>query len=214
MVDYYWNSKTGRFHDKSNNVFVKRADVLKHLDIEHNKSKVRMQGLARRLVSNKLTLPEFQTLMIDELKGSHLRMALLSSGGKNGISNNGYLSTARTLKEQYRYLNGFVNAIASGEMTENGIINRAGMYANSSAIAFNNAEKVNRIENGAVYGRRVLDPQAQHCASCIKYERKEWTPVEEIVPRGTNCECHQNCKCTVFYSYNAANFSSTILRTS
>ncbi len=200
MVEYYWNPKTGRYHDRETNVFVRKAKVAAFEDRESVKAKAKIKGLAKDLVGGRITLQDFQTNMISQLKESHIRMGLLASGGKDGISNNGYLGIARTLKQQYKYLNGFAKAISNGELSEKQIIARAGMYARSFLTSYSQAELISRKENGVQYAKRLLDAQADHCDDCIRHERRDWTPIEDIVPRGTNCRCHHNCKCNVVFA--------------
>ncbi len=207
MPTFFWNRKTGRYHDTNTKRFVARSVILKHIERQNRLSKTYLENQARRLVNREISLSQFQTIMMDEIKRSHIRMALLASGGKDGISKAGYGATGQILKNQYGFLSRFVNQIERGELIEKQIIRRAGLYASSSRIAFSKAELVNRQENGVQYAKRLLDSQAMHCPSCIRYERQEWTPIDQIVPRGVNCECHQNCRCIIVMNYSRNNFS-------
>ena len=200
---YYFNSKTGRYHDKSNNTFVSRTEILRHVDRENEKSKIRMQGLARRLTARNITLPEFQTLAIEELKRSHIRMTLLGSGGKASTSKASYGATGNRLKEEYNYLNNFVSAISNGELTAERIIWRSGLYGNSSAAAFYKAEQISRFENKGnkrLVAMRSLDPNAQHCQDCISLSTYgEYLSVEQVVLPTRQCVCRSRCRCQIKY---------------
>lgn len=209
---YYWNPKTGRYHERRNNVFVKRSQILKYVDCENERTKVRMQGLARRLTSRNITLREFQALAIEELKKSHIRMTLLGSGGKASTSKAAYGATGNRLKEEYVYLTNFVSAISRGELTENRIIWRSGLYGNSAAAAFYKSEQISKIENKGnkmLLVARSLDPGAsQHCQDCPSLSTYgKYLSVEQVTLPTRNCVCRSRCRCQVKYKLVGSNGS-------
>ncbi len=183
------------------------------VEIQNKRSKTYLEKQAKRLVNREISLSQFQTIMTEELKRSHLRMGLLASGGKDGISKAGYGATGQRLKEEYSYLRNFVNAIARGELTEPRIIYRAGLYGLSSAAAFYKSEQISRIENGAVLAKRSLDPQAQHCPDCPALSTNgQWLPIEQVTPPTRNCVCRSRCRCIIQYRYpNNASLSQRLV---
>jgi hypothetical protein len=47
--------------------------------------------------------------------------------------------------------------------------------------------------------RRILDPQAQHCADCVRYKQAGIVPIGSLPMPGQRCECRARCKCSVEY---------------
>ena len=206
MPIFFWDKKTGRYRDSNTKRFVSRSVVLKMVEIQNKRSKTYLEKQAKRLVNREISLSQFQTIMTEELKRSHLRMGLLASGGKDGISKAGYGATGQRLKEEYSYLRNFVNAIARGELSEKRIIYRAGLYANSSAAAFYKSEQISRIENKGskiLLAKRSLDPGVvAHCSDCPALSTKgQWLPAEQVTVPTRNCACRSRCKCTISYRY-------------
>ena len=202
---FIWDAKSGRYRDELTKKFVSRSVVLKHVERQNGRSKNYMRQQAQKLVDRSISLGQFQATMIEELKRSHIRMALLAAGGKNGVSEREYGVTGAKLREEYKYLNNFVRAIARGELTPNRIIYRAGLYANSSSATFYESEKISRVrhkKDKILVARRSLDAQSHHCSDCPAYSTNgEWRPVEEVVLPKRNCTCHSRCRCKIEYKY-------------
>lgn len=215
MAAYIWDKKTGRYLDTSNNRFVSRNIVLKQIDRINNRSKIYMRSQAIRLVSRQISLSQFQALMIDEIKRSHLCMGLLSCGGKDNVSKANYGAIGNRLKEEYQYLTRFALAIANGELSEKQIINRASMYSNSSASAFYKSEQISKIENRMgriLLAKRDLDPGVfAHCSECPALSTNgKYLPVEQVKIPTRACSCRSRCRCRITYKYSRIkNVSST-----
>jgi hypothetical protein len=186
----YRNTETGRF--------VKYADVLAMVDQEIKRTEVRLKGHARLLASGKIDLPEFQTRMAQTLKESHLRLAAVGAGGTKRMTPTHYGKVGAGLKKQYQYLAKFGQDLVNGEVSEKRLLSRAASYAQSAKTAFFESEFTSRGKTG-FYAKRLLDPQAQHCDSCITLQRTEWTLIQLITPPGVNCKCGGRCRCRIIY---------------
>ncbi len=205
MASFFWDKKTSRYRDADSKKFVKRSVVLKKIEIQNRRSKTYLEKQAKRLVSREISLSQFQAIAIEEVKRSHIRMALLASGGKDGMSKAGYGATGNRLKEEYGFLRNFINAIALGELTEKRIIYRAGLYANSSTAAFYKSEQISRIENKGskiLLAKRSLAGGVAHCVDCPALSTNgQWLPAEQVVVPTRRCVCRSECKCTISYRY-------------
>lgn len=137
--------------------------------------------------------------MSEEMKSLHLRAGLLGSGGKNNVSSKAYGAIGNRLREEYGFLREFISEIKDGQMTSDRIVWRTGLYAKAAISTRSRAELIDRQNQGIVYAKRFLEPGANHCPSCPNYERRQWTPIEEIVPVGYLCECRRNCRCDIEY---------------
>jgi hypothetical protein len=186
----YRNTTTGRF--------VRYAEVIEVADNEVLRLEVRLMGHARLFNSGKIDIAEFQTRMALSLKESHLRMAMLGAGGKKRMDSKQYGHVGQQLRKQYEYLHQFGQTLEGGTLTEEQVLRRAKSYAKSVNIAFRKAELVARGEVG-FYAKRLLDPQAKHCAECISYQQLQWTIVASIVPPGVDCSCGGRCRCRLVF---------------
>lgn len=195
-----YDQRAGQYRNLETGRFVSRQGVLSEVGKEGDRLKFRLAGHARVLVSGKIDLREFQIRIADDLKASSIRMTGLASGGVKRIQRNQYLSIGRELQDQYRRLAKFGRDIADGKLTEKQIIQRARLYSNASTKVFFDAEKFVKSQTGFNAAKRDLDPQAQHCPSCLSYSTNgRFLPVNQVVAPGANCECRGNCRCRITY---------------
>ena len=189
----------GQFRNAQNKRFVDRATVLQVVDTEAQRTALQLQGHTRLMASGKISLSEWQERMAASVKSSHLRQALMGSGGKLQMTQQQYGFVGSRLAKEYQAIDQFAQALARGEVTEKQALARAAQYGRSTALSFHQAEKVTRIRDGFV-GKRSLDPQARHCEECPIYSTQgQFVPAAEIVPTGTNCSCSGRCRCLVVW---------------
>ncbi|MFB2768576.1 hypothetical protein ACE1AT_04690 [Pelatocladus sp. BLCC-F211] len=197
-MPYQFDPVTHRYRNTETGRFVKYADVLEAVDAEINRLEVRLKGHARLLAQNKIDIAEFQIRMAQTLKESHLRNMAIGAGGVKRLTPTHYGKIGAQLKKQYRYLNKFGQDLAEGKLTKEQTIRRAGMYAKSARTSFFEGEFTSRGKYG-FYAKRLLDPQAQHCSSCISFQRLQWTPIQNVTPPGVDCECGGRCRCRLIF---------------
>lgn len=195
---YQFDPQSHRYRDVESGRFVKYAQVLEVVTSEVNRLEVRLKGHARLLASGKIDIAEFQIRMAQSLKESHLRNAAFGAGGVQQLTPSHYGKVGAQLKKQYKYLHGFGQDLAEGKLTKEGAIKRAGSYAKSARTSFFEAEFTSRGKVG-FYAKRLLDAQARHCQSCIGYQRLTWTPIQNVIPPGVDCECGGNCRCRLVF---------------
>jgi hypothetical protein len=187
-----------RYRDTETGRFVRVAEVTKLIDLEVARTEVRMKGHARLLIQGKIDVAEFQGRMATTLKETHLRLAFIGAGGDKQMSPRHYGKVGAQLKKQYKFLAGFGQDLADGKLTPEQAISRAASYGKSARTSFFEAEFTSR-GNVGFYGKRLLDPQAKHCASCIGFQRLQWTMIENITPPGVNCQCGGRCRCQIIF---------------
>jgi hypothetical protein len=193
-----YDPRVGQY--RRNGKFVSRADVLKALDGEVARTEVRLQAITRKLIAEKIDLPTWETEFAQELKRAHIRSGLFAAGGKDGMTPAAYGHLGANLKEQYRkHLDRFAHDLADGKLTEKQALIRSKMYGQSVRQTFFKVEAATRETEGFQLAKRELDPQAQHCSSCLQYATNGWTNIADIVPPGTNCQCRGRCRCRIVY---------------
>ena len=194
----------GQFRYVDTKKFVSRDRVLYALDQEVQRTSTKLQGLTRLMASGKLELAEWQNRMAEEIKLSHLRTSAFGGGGKQQLTQRHYGYVGNQLYKEYQALDGFAQALARGELTQEQALRRSAMYADSARISFFQSEKTTKEVDG-LYGLRRLDSQSQHCEDCIGYDTQgRYVPASEIVPVGTACRCFARCRCQIFYRKLAA----------
>lgn len=200
----YYDRRAGQYRG-ANGKFVSRQVVSKLVDREIVATEARLKAHTRLLVDQKIHLAEWQIRMAETIKDSHLRMGMLASGGKDGLTQKHYGAVGYQLKNQYGYLDKFARDLHSGKLTPKSAIARSAMYAESVKVTFSRSEQITRMDNGVnagkrIAGKRILDAGATHCDECISYERKQWTAIADIVPVGMNCSCHHHCRCRIVWA--------------
>ncbi len=199
-----FDPRTGQCRGESGR-FVSRADVMRMVDEETQRGQVRLRAIARLLVSERIDVPEFQTRMAEAIKGSHIRLGVLGAGGKGAMTQRNYGQIGRVLRDEFKYLRGFGQAITAGELSESQVMRRAELYATSARLSFFALEKQSRQRSGVRLAKRSLDPQARHCSDCLRHSTNgRWVPIEKIVPVGSRCRCRNKCRCSVQYRIQAA----------
>jgi hypothetical protein len=193
-----YSKKSGRFRDLTTGQFVPRSRVLLEVDREIERTSVRLQGIVRLLASEKVDLPEFQIRFAEELKIANLRMAAFGAGGRSQMNASQFGHVGQKLKQEYGFLDGFAQDLADGRLSIAQALNRAAMYAESTAQAFHRAEQQTKARDGFL-GKRSLDVGANHCASCPAYATDGYVPANQIVPVGVNCECRRRCRCFIVW---------------
>ncbi|NEP61457.1 MAG: hypothetical protein F6K31_31650 [Symploca sp. SIO2G7] len=194
-----YDSRAGQY--RRNGRFVSRATVLKEVDKEVARTEVRLQAITRKLIAKKVDLPTWEEEFAIALKEAHIRSALFAAGGKDEMFPRAYGHLGANLRTQYRsHLDKFAHSLANGDMTAKQALNRSKLYGQSVRQTFFDVERVTREKEGFTLGKRSLDPQAQHCPSCLRYVTDGWVGISDIVAPGTACECRGRCRCRVVYA--------------
>lgn len=200
IEEIQFDRASGRYQWVDTKRYVSNDTVLSVLEDERQRLKVRLQSVTRLMIDQKIELSDWQLRVATLLKESHLRSAVLGAGGKEMMSSQIYGAVGFQLQQQYKFLDNFAQAIYRGEITPAKGLYRIGTYANSTKVSFNRANQIARGGDGFNEAKRMLDPQAQHCRSCLRYSTGgRWVPIGDVVAPGFDCECRQNCRCRVVY---------------
>lgn len=139
-----------------------------------------------------------------ELKEEYIRQYVLGRGGLGQMAQADWGRLGSMLKEQYKYLNGFEQAIADGTLSEAQIAARGRMYTNSAREAFEKARSRVAEKAGQDEILWVVDTSKENCEDCLANQAMGWQLVEDnpyggCVP-GSGCtQCLTNCGCSLQY---------------
>lgn len=189
----YINLDTGRFVSW-------RRGVRPALDQVVSRSQARLKSLSRDLVGGGVSLAEWQTAMMREIKTIHTLSATIARGGWAQMTPADWGRVGQLVRGEYGYLRTFAAQIASGEQPLTGeVVRRAASYANAGVKTMEIERKQVMVEAGALWAKNILGV-ADHCAGCLAETRRGWVPVGLLVPVGQR-DCLSNDKCTIVYSF-------------
>jgi hypothetical protein len=176
-----------------------RSEVLAWVEESLDASTVATDQLAQFVIDGVVSPADFGLLMRQELKEEYIRQFLLGIGGRAQMTPADWGSIGGMLADQYRYLDRFVDEIASGEVPPGSLLLRVRMYANSAREAYERAHLKNANALGMVEENWVLG-DAEHCSDCVAFAGMGWQPIGTFPFPGEGAtECLTNCKCHKIY---------------
>lgn len=157
-----------------------------------------MTQATERYLREVLTLLGWQQAMRDEVKDSLFIGALIGVGGLELMRQRDWVRLHRQIRQQYGYLDGLALERFLGQVTDDKMVQRAGMYANAGRVSYYESRTDSLVAYGFSEERRVLNP-AEHCADCIAYAALGWQPIGTLPEPGEQSQCLVNCKCNKEY---------------
>lgn len=170
-------------------------------------AKVRNIGqLAEGLRAGVLSLAEWQTAMMQELKDIHLISAALNRGGWANMTQSDFGRVGRIVRDEYAYLRNFANDIAAGNVPLDGrFVRRAQLYGEAGRDTFYNFASVYNARLGFDEIASVLHAR-ESCPECIDHAGRGFVPISELGasfrPIGSR-QCLSRCKCSYIYRRTA-----------
>lgn len=212
-MPFYWNPKLARYQDQDTGRIVSHQTVLRDINasiaqamvapavVENGVLSAGAATLANLSGAGLISPSDFNDLFRAEIKREYIRQYLAGIGGREMMTPSDWGSIGGMIGEQYRYLNGFIDAIASGDLSEAQITARAGMYINSAREAFEKANQKAQIAAGYDEVLWVMNIPAEHCPDCEEFAAMGWTKIADDAYGGcvpgqgctvclTACQCH------------------------
>lgn len=204
QADIKFNPRTGRYYNAATGRFIAFEKVTSYSFQSVNTSSLISDQLAASVSSGGIDTLVWRRMFQQELKEEYIRQYVLGRGGLGQMAQADWGRLGSMLKEQYKYLNGFEQAIADGTLSEAQIADRAGMYINSSREAYERARgKVMEVaELDEVLWE--VNPALENCESCLAFQAMGWqlvadNPFGGCVP-GSGCtKCLTKCGCGLRY---------------
>lgn len=192
-----WDPVAHRYRDIETGRFLSRARALELVQQSIDASGIASDQLASYAASGALSAADYGSFFREEIKREYLRQYLLGIGGREQMTAADWGSIGGMLREQYGWLQGFLDEIASGNLTEAQIMARARMYLNSAREAYERAHAKTAVAGGMTEELWALG-EAEHCPDCLAYAAEGWQPVGTFPEPGdgstqclTNCQCHK-----------------------
>lgn len=196
---YGYNTTANRYVNLKTGRFIPRQTIKSITTRQVTKSRNAMIALAEQLKSKKISLTDYRTATMQQLKVLHVSQATAAKGGWAQMTQTSYGQVGGRLAYQYRRFNLLIGQIESGKQKLDGrFTQRVQMYANAGRATFAESERAAMGERGMDEEKNVLG-QAEHCEGasngCIEQSRRGWVKIGTLVPIGgricmTNCQCH------------------------
>jgi len=192
---------TGRYTDKVTGRIVSQSTIDTALESQINDARIRGNKIATNLANGKISLSEYQTAMMQEMKIINTQSAALAKGGWGQMTSSDWGAVGNLSREQYSNLNKYANDIASGKVKLrrlDGEINgqflrTSDQFTQGGAQMYNEMKRREAGINGFTHEQRILDSGAKHCDCCIG-EAGHWEALGTLTKIG-NCTCSKNCRC-------------------
>jgi hypothetical protein len=197
--DFGWNETAGRYVSLATGRFVPFADVRDALEAVIDASGQRMNGITQQLVDGSLSLSDWQLAMMEQIKIEHTAAAAAARGGWAQMSQSDWGAVGRMIRDQYGFLQGFADQVASGQQALNGTaLVRADLYGDAARGTFEEIRRrYERLMNGMEEEARVLG-EADHCTGCLDQAALGWQPIGTLDQIGEE-ECITRCHCKFVY---------------
>lgn len=207
MADFSWDKRTQQYRwttGKNRGRFVSRAKVAALMDKYIDQSRERGERIVEALLRGDITLRQFEAGFAQVLKYAHVNSYALGLGGTMRFDNardKGIIGAR--LREEYKYLRNFTEAIRDGKLSEAQIRARARQYFSALFPTEAIARGESHERNGFLWERDIRNA-TESCGDCIEIEARGWVPIGTNPAIGVGRECITNCRCHKIYDSNEA----------
>lgn len=164
---WVWSAAAHRYRNTITGRFIGHAEMVGLRDVYTSAKMQQAASLASRLAAHEISLSDWHSSMRESVKNSFIDQYVLGHGGRATMTQADWGRVGAMCKEQYKYLDGFAQAIEQGSLTEGQIRARSGLYQEASTQAF---------ERGNAYARGL--------------PRLPYYPGDGSTQCLTNCRCH------------------------
>ena len=204
MPDYRWDPTGHRFRDAETGRFVSFTRVRSVQEELITSSRAYISGVAEQVSAGEISTDAWAAVMKQEIKDEYIRQAMLGRGGYLQMTPSDWGKVGSQIKEQYKYLRGFIDEVAAGKVPPGMVDMRAQMYINSAREAFETANQKVQTEAGFDLEHWDLDSSVENCPSCQEFAAMGWVKIEDdpyngAFPGSGNTECKTSCHCSISY---------------
>lgn len=170
------------------------------------------QDFARKVAAYTANRMSFSTLfseLNEEVSLLHKASGAIAYGGLEQMDLEKWARIESELLPELGYLAEFkqdVQAAASiGELSAEGIANRAGLYAEAAYSEYVIQTVEREADNGVTLGRRICENDGASCDECVDAATEEFIPLDEIADIGS-LQCINNCRCEIEFLVDGTEF--------
>ena len=191
---YLWNERAGQYTNRKTGRFVSRQVIRDQLDNVIDASSQVMRAVSQQLRDGDISLAEWQTQMMQQIKTTHLAGGAMQRGGWQQMTQADFGRVGQIVRREYDFLRIFAEQISSGEQKLDGTLaRRAGLYGQQGRPTYLAFWDSTAAQRGFDEERSVLQP-AEHCTECISEDAKGFQPIGQMIPIGSRI-CRSNDRC-------------------
>ncbi len=212
VTPYVWDPRIGQYRRTSTGRPISPLEIrTAAIEPVILRSRQIQRTLSSQLQAREISLAEWQTQMITQIKQTQLAAALAANGGEKNTNDNDKEEIALLLLALLLLFQGFAEQIERQQQPLNGmLLVRSDLYASAARGVFEDVGTyVARVYLGRTEERRVLGV-AEHCHTvrtraesilgtstlegCVELAEKGWQPIGSL-PRIGQSPCRTNCRC-------------------
>lgn len=131
-----WLSGIAEWFSTALNRILGRGEVQGASEMRTDTALPEVNLLAAALASGQMDVGQWEAQMREAIKAEYIQQYLLGRGGLQNMTAQDWGSVGGMIADQYRYLDGFADEIAAGNLSEAQIAMRARMYIRSAGEAY------------------------------------------------------------------------------
>ena len=193
-MPYRWEPSagaSGRYRDERGRV-VAASTVRRELD-RYLDTADPAKALAEALRGRAVNLADWEIGMRRVVKNTHLNAIALERGGWANLTPSDYGRAGQIIREQYGYLKGFANDIASGKQRLDGTLGvRAHLYSQAGRNSYYRSKAENISDR--VTHQRSIRGKRDSCWQCVELDRKVFRIDDSSFPLPGRRVCNHNCQ--------------------
>jgi hypothetical protein len=198
-MPYRWEPNagvSGRYRDERGR-FVASSTVRRELD-RYLDTADPAKALAEALRGRQVSLADWEVAMRRHVKNTHLNAVAMERGGYANMRPQDYGRVGQIVREQYGYLRGFANDIASGKQRLDGTLGvRAKLYTQAGRETFYRSKQAN-LQPGIDMVRSVRHAR-DSCSECVSLDGKWFRVGDPAYKLPGQRICTKNCRCSEEY---------------
>ena len=198
-MSYRWEPTagvSGRYRDERGR-FVASSTVRRELD-RYLDTADPAKALAEALRGRQVSLADWEVGMRRVVKNTHLNAIALERGGWANTTPADYGRAGQIIREQYGYLRGFANDIASGKQRLDGTLGvRAKLYTQAARTSLYKSKAANMT--GKVTHQRSIRSARDSCWQCVELHGWVFRIDDSSFPLPGRRVCNHNCRCHLEY---------------
>lgn len=194
---FLWSVAAHNYIDRKTGRFVSRQVIRDQLENVIDASSQVMRALSQQLREGDISLAEWQTQMMQQIKTTHLAGGAMQRGGWQQMTQADFGRVGQIVRREYDFLRTFAEQIASGEQKLDGTLaRRAGLYGQQGRPTYLTFWDSTAAQRGFDEERSILQP-AEHCKECVSEDAKDFRKIGQkngMIPIGQRI-CRSNDKC-------------------
>ena len=198
-MPYRWEPNagvSGRYRDERGR-FVASSTVRRELD-RYLDTADPAKALAEALRGRQVSLADWEVAMRRHVKNVNLNAIALERGGWANVTPADYGRVGQIVREQYGYLRGFANDIASGKQRLDGTLGvRAKLYTQAGRESFYRSKHANLTTAVDMVGS--VRSARDSCSECISLDGKWFRVGDPAYKLPGQRICMKSCRCSEEY---------------